>query len=174
MSEKIIRGYAWWLLQNNLEWTTEGYPGEDIPIIPFSDDPEFRMAGKPYIVYIFNETDDRNDDRLTEGILTFNIISKQLSDISGVAKVLKEAFNRKDKTAKSLNVFSTDSEFFDDYFDGITFTYVKAIFVSPGSPETEDEGPVVGTVTIRYCYIDHYADDPDNGGVLFEPVSGSF
>ena len=176
MSENIIRGYAWWLLQTNLEWTTDNYPKGKVPLVPFSDDPSMRVNPKeaPYIVYIFTETDSRDDDRVTEGILTFNIISKHLTDISNASKVLKEAFNRRDETAKDLNVFSSQSGFFEDYFDGITFTTCKTSLVVPGSAEQEDEGPIVGTVTIKYCYKDHYADQPEAGGVQFRPAAGAF
>lgn len=171
MAEKIIRGYAWWLLENNLEWTVDSYNGR-VPIVPFSDDPELRMLDKPYLVYGFTETQGKSDKRVTDGTLTFNIISKQLSDISRVSRVLEAAFSRDDLSAKDLNQFSTTAGYSE--FDGLTFHYTNVTFVAPGSPEKEDEGPILGAVVIEYCYKDHFIDDPDKDGILLRPLSGSF
>lgn len=160
-SAAILRGYAWWLLKENLEWTVDDYD-ERVPIVPFSDEPRFKVVGKPYIVYGYSEGASVSDHRCTTGMLSFSIRSKNESDINLVTRVLVEGFKREDLSAKDINRFSSD---IDEYFNGITFMYTKAPYVEPGSPAEEDQDWEMGTVTITYEYIDEFGDDPNSEGI---------
>lgn len=160
-SATILRGYAWWLLKNNLDWTTDDYNGA-VPIVPWSDEPKFQVQDKPYIVYGYTEQVPRHDHRITEGMLNFTVRSRRLSDINLVTRVLVEGFKREDLSAKDINQFTTDV---DDYYSGITFTCTKVPFIHPGSAENSDEGRITGGVTLEYYYVDHFGDDENEDGV---------
>lgn len=160
-SAAILRGYAWWLLRENLEWSVDDYGGR-VPIVPFSDEPVLQTYEKPYVVYGYAEGVDKTDHRQTTGMMTFSFRTKNLSDINLAMRCLIEGFKREDESAADVNQYSSDV---DDYFSGLNFTCIEVPYIEPGSPEESDESRIEGNITISYTYVDHYGDQPDADGV---------
>lgn len=151
VAASVIKGYAQWLLVNNLGWNKADYGGLD-PIIPFNDEPKLIQYDEPYIIYGYTESVDTRIYMLNNGTLTFVIRSKFLSDINRVSKVLIEAFRRWDESARDVNSYMKSTSTAE--FDNILFQSTNIAYVEPGSEEKTEQGRVSGMLTINYTYSD--------------------
>lgn len=145
----LLRLYVWGLLQNNLGWTQVG---GRIPVIPLGEEPQISDTGKNYVVYGWAEQSALPTlKQIKRGTFSLRIVANTISELSEIINTITLAFQDCDEAVENVNRWSSD--FANDQFVGIRFTYLEASYVDGGNPEITEGGTVEGLVSIEYNYI---------------------
>jgi hypothetical protein len=146
----ILRLYTWEVLK---EAEALALVNGKNPIIPLEDEPELSDAGKNYIIYGYSENDINRTEYMRQGTMAFRVIAQNSNDLSKITSIIARAFENSDIATEAVNIFS--SNFAGGVLIGLRFTNVKAIYVESADPATSESGPVEGTVSLTYRYINN-------------------
>lgn len=144
----LLRLYAWEVLKNN---TSIGLIDNLVPIIPISDEPQVRDAGKTYMIYGYTEDSDTDLTEVRGGLFVLRIIGKTFAEVGEITSVLSRAFENEDESAANINLWSSTN----DALVGIRFTNTRINYVEGGTPPDEEGGEIEGQVHIKYRYVTH-------------------
>lgn len=126
------------------------------PIVPSQEVPEVSnlASGKPYLVYTYSPSSERDDWWMCGETVSYRVYSDQETDLRNIVHFMIDLFKRMDDSAADVNEF-IDSNPEHRMFDFKWITVMDAI-----GPEPYDEsgGRQASVITIQYMYT-HELDD---------------
>ena len=169
----MLRLYIWAMLSNNGVLSLVTVRGEPaIPIIPVEDIPELRDSGNAYIIYGWTENEENNVEGIQRGNLALRIIAEDSNQLSHITSVLARGMGEEDKTAESVNWWT--SAFTDADLIGLRFTWVNTILVESADPASAEGGQVEGSVMIGYRYVSSQEVKTFQPGALLNGVDAGW
>lgn len=147
LAVNVIVLYAWALLQANLDMQPiNGL----IPIAPIQDEPSFEDSGMPYLIYGYSENFTNGIRQIRQGVMSFRISARTVSELGEITNVLARAFENGDDSAANINLWS--SKYNNKQLVGIRFGATDVTYIESTPPETEG-GTYQGVINISYRYI---------------------
>lgn len=155
----VLIDYAFAVLNANdpNTWDTAKYGGL-MPIVPLNEEPELTEFPGPRVIYEYSISDTGTTPFRGRGSVTFAVRDHNYRRLTRAMNILGESFGRLDETARDVNDWAdrlagrVDSPVDFD----ISFGYIRQSFAESGTPAEEEEGPMVGVVSISFDYFAEY------------------
>lgn len=139
------------LISNNLidldNYYADGFISALEPIIPAQQVPEFNnlLPGRTYIIYDVVQRIPTVQWWMQEETITFDVTSRDQSEIQTIINFATDFFRRYDKSAADFNLgLSTDSPY--------TYHYFKIDSADPVQAFSDEGGFMSGLISITYSY----------------------
>lgn len=158
----VVRKYIWHLLQQELGWNSSNYGGLT-PITTPEQQPEFNNFDYPYIVYSYSRTATSNLWALEGEVMALTIFSKSGGAIDEVVNLLGTKLNKRDETAKDINLFISASEASDSFYRNFDFKSFSVTGAQGPQAVTTEGGRRDGYVTLSYAYTLYEASGANAG-----------
>jgi hypothetical protein len=155
----VLIDYAFAVLNANdpNTWNRANYDGL-LPIVPLNEEPELTEFDGPRVIYEYSLNDTGTTPFRGRGSVTFAVRDNNYRRLTRAMNIMGESFGRLDETAADINDWADrlkDRPVDPVDFD-ISFGYVRQAFAESGTPAEEEEGPMVGIVSIAFDYFVEY------------------
>jgi hypothetical protein len=147
-----IRKALWEAIKDNSildpnDYYADGFLDALVPIIPAQQIPEFtnNLPGKTHIVYDVAQKHTGVQWWMSEETITFDVVSRDPSQIQTIINFITDLFRRYDLSAKEVN-FSLDSK------SPYTYHFFKLEAADPVQAFQNEGGYMNGIISISYAY----------------------
>jgi hypothetical protein len=149
---QVLRLYVWEMLSANEVLEKVSVRGEmSIPIIPFSDEPDLRDSGKPYIIYGWSESEDNSSREIERGTVAFRVIAPDFNKLTNITNILSSGMKGEDDVATNVNEWTDQA--LNGTLQGLRFTWVHTTMTNEAEPSDSEGGEVENTVIVGYKYV---------------------
>jgi len=142
LNELIAKG-----LINLNDYIADGFSSPLEPIIPAQQVPEFNnmLPGKTYVIYDITQSHGDTQWWMSEDVITFDIVSRDPSEIQTILNLATDLFRRYDDSAKDINLSLIASSPYK-------YHYFKVESSDPVQAFANEGGFMNGIISIRYAY----------------------
>jgi hypothetical protein len=128
-------------------YIADGFDSPLEPIIPAQQVPEFNnlLPGKTYIIYDVTQSHGVTQWWMSEDVITFDIVSRDPSEIQTIVSLITDFFRRYDDSAREINLSLISTSPY-------TYHYFKVESADPIQAFANEGGFMNGTISIRYSY----------------------
>jgi hypothetical protein len=128
-------------------YMADGFSQALQPIIPAQQVPEFNnmLPGKTYIIYDVSQSHGSTQWWMSEDVITFDVVSRDPSEIQTIINLITDFFRRYDDSAKDVNLSLISTSPY-------RYHYFKVESADPVQAFANEGGFMNGMISVRYAY----------------------